>query len=53
MRHLICYDVTWINKLASAFPTPALRKKCEGRGTRCVVDASEIKSLAPGFVCDE
>ena len=33
MRYLICYDATWINKLASAFPTPALRKRREGRGT--------------------
>ncbi len=33
------------NQLAHAFPTPALRKEREGRGTRCVGDASEIKSL--------
>jgi hypothetical protein len=31
--------------LAQAFPTPALRKEREGRGTRCVGDAGEIKSL--------
>jgi hypothetical protein len=28
-----------------AFVVPALRKKREGRGTHCVGDASEIKSL--------
>jgi hypothetical protein len=31
--------------LAPAFPTPALRKEREGRGTHFVADASEIKSL--------
>ena len=34
-----------IDPLALAFPTPAIRKRREGRGTHCVGDASEIKSL--------
>jgi len=46
--YLIAYDATWINKLASAFPTPALHKEreepalseVEGTGTNCVADAS-------------
>jgi len=33
------------NLLAQALPTPALRKVREGRGTHCVGDAGEIKSL--------
>jgi hypothetical protein len=45
MSYLIGYDATWINKLVPAFPTPALRREREGRGTHCVADASEIKSL--------
>jgi len=31
--------------VAPAFPTPALRKRREERGTHCVGDANEIKSL--------
>jgi hypothetical protein len=31
--------------VAYAFAVPALRKEREGRGTHCVADASEIKSL--------
>jgi len=46
MRYLIGYDSTWINKLAPAFPTPALRKEHEGRGTHSVADASEFKGWA-------
>jgi hypothetical protein len=34
---------------APAFPTPALRKKREERGTHCVGDAREIKSLGPAL----
>ena len=34
-----------IDPLAQAFPTPALRKVREGRGTRCFADAGQIKSL--------
>jgi hypothetical protein len=34
-----------IDPLALAVPTPALRKVREGRGTRFVGDANEIKSL--------
>ena len=34
-----------IDPVAQAFPTPALRKVREGRGTRRVGDANEIKSL--------
>src|SRR5579863_9929741 len=46
-RYLICYDPTWINKLAAAFPTPALRKEREGRGTHCFGHASEINKPGP------
>jgi hypothetical protein len=34
-----------INPIVQAFPTPALRKKREGRGTHCGGDAKEITSL--------
>jgi hypothetical protein len=37
----------WIllrKRVAQAFPTPALRKGSEGRGTLCVADAGEIRS---------
>jgi hypothetical protein len=39
------FGISAIDPLAQAFPTPALRKVREGRGTRCMIDASEIKSL--------
>jgi hypothetical protein len=48
-RCCVCYLILlWTRDqthLAPAFPTPALRNKREGRGTHCVGDASEIKSL--------
>jgi hypothetical protein len=36
MRYLIGYDARRINKLAPAFPTPALRKEREERGTQFI-----------------
>jgi hypothetical protein len=40
-------------QLAPAFPTPALRKKREGRGTHFLADDGEIKSLGhpPDMEC--
>ncbi|HEX3104888.1 MAG TPA: hypothetical protein VHQ22_10590 [Terriglobales bacterium] len=43
MRYRIGYDATWINKFAPAFPTPALRKLREERGTRFVGAVNETK----------
>ena len=40
---LLCSGV--LKRSAQAFSTPALRKVREGRGTRCLGDASEVKSL--------
>jgi hypothetical protein len=34
-----------ISPVVQAFPTPALRKEREGRGTHFAGDANEIKSL--------
>jgi hypothetical protein len=42
LRDLLQRDMD--NKLALVFPTPALRKRREGRGTHCFLHASEIRS---------
>ena len=39
--------VRWINKLVPAFPTAALRKVREERGSHFVADASEFKAEPP------
>jgi len=46
MRYLIGCDATWINKIAQAFPTPALRKKRKDRAPHRVADACEFKGWA-------
>ena len=47
MHYLMCYHMTWINKLAPAFPTLALRKEREGRGTLLMMTA-RLKTWVPG-----
>jgi len=46
IHYRIGYDATWINKFAPAFPTPALRKLREERGTRFVGAVKETKGRA-------
>ena len=45
----VLFDLLWRRDqnplLPPTFPTPALRKVREGRGTRCVGDGRWIKSL--------
>jgi hypothetical protein len=43
MRYLIGCDARWINKVAPAFQTPALRKQREERATHFIGDARQIK----------
>ena len=45
-NYRIGYDATWSNKLAPAFPTPALRKLREERGTRFIGAVKETKGRA-------
>src|SRR5579872_5220612 len=46
IHYRIGYDAIWITKFAPAFPTPALRKLREERGTRFVGAIKEIKGRA-------